>query len=57
MFYKLKITRENNPPKTVIASGNNAQQAIKNVASDLRTEGVTDAKGIEIISQVQSLRD
>jgi hypothetical protein len=56
VFYKVKVSRENNPPKTVIASGSNAQQAIKAVASGLRSEGITDAKGIEIIGQISSLR-
>jgi len=56
-FYKVRVSRESNPPKTVIASGNNAQQAIKNAASDLRAEGITDAKGIEIVGQANSLRD
>lgn len=57
MFYKIKVSRESNPPKTVIASGNNAQQAIKAAASDLRAEGITDARGIEVISQFNDLRD
>jgi len=57
VFYKVKVSRESNPPKTVIASGNNAQQAIKNAASDLRAEGITDARGIEVISQFNDLRD
>jgi len=57
VFYKVKVSRESNPPKTVIASGNNAQQAIKAAASVLRAEGITDAKGIEIVGQVNSLRD
>ena len=56
-FYKVKISRESNPPKTVIASGSNAQQAIKNAASGLRAEGITDARGIEVISQFNYLRD
>jgi len=57
VFYKIKVSRESNPPKTVIASGNNAQQAIKAAASDLRAEGITDARGIEVISQFNDLRD
>ena len=57
MYFKVKVLRESNPPKTIIASGNNCQQAIKAAAADLRAEGITDARGIEIISQVNNLRD
>jgi len=57
LYYKVKILRCYNSPKILIVTAKNSQQAIRAAAADLRSEGVTDARGIEIISQVKSLRD
>lgn len=56
-FYKVKILRCYNTPKILIVTAKNSQQAIRAAAADLRAEGVTDARGIDVIGQVKSLRD
>lgn len=56
-FYKVKILRCYNSPKMLVVSAKNSQQAVRAAAADLRAEGVTDARGIEVIGQVESLRD
>lgn len=55
-YYKVKILRCYNPPKTVIVTAKNSQQAVRAAAADLRVEGITDARGVEVIGQVKSLR-
>ncbi|MEG4329085.1 hypothetical protein Q5688_27725 [Microcoleus sp. herbarium5] len=55
-FYKVKILRCYNTPKILIVTAKNSQQAIRAAAADLRNEGVTDARGIEVIGQVKSLK-
>lgn len=56
-YYKVKILRCYNTPKILILTAKNSQQAVRAAAADLRAEGVTDARGIEVIGQVKSLRD
>ncbi|MEG4419404.1 hypothetical protein QUA70_12445 [Microcoleus sp. LAD1_D5] len=55
-FYKVKILRCYNSPKILIVTATNSQQAIRAAAAELRDEGVTDARGIEVMGQVKSLR-
>ncbi|MEG4251090.1 hypothetical protein [Microcoleus sp. Pol10D4] len=55
-YYKVKILRCYNSPKILMVTAKNSQQAIRAAAADLRAEGVTDARGIEVIGQVKSLR-
>jgi hypothetical protein len=55
-YYKVKISRCYNSPKVVIVTAKNCQQAVRAAAVDLRAEGITDARGIEVIGQVKSLR-
>ncbi|MEG3859190.1 hypothetical protein [Microcoleus sp. herbarium12] len=56
MFYKVKVTRCFNTPKVIVVSGKTSQQAIRSAAISLRDEGITDARAIEVIGQVNSLR-
>lgn len=56
-FYKVKISRCYNTPKIVIVTAKNPQQAVRAAAAGLREEGVTDARGVEVIGQVKSLRN
>lgn len=55
-YYKIKILRCYNTPKILIVTAKNSQQAVRAAAADLRAEGVTDARGVEVIGQVKSLR-
>ncbi|MEG4579350.1 hypothetical protein QUA71_06905 [Microcoleus sp. MON1_C5] len=55
--YKIKVLRCYNSPKILTVTASNSQQAIRAAAADLRNEGVTDARGLEVIGQVKSLRD
>ena len=56
LYYKVKILRCYNSPKMLIVTAKNSQQAVRAAAADLRAEGVTDARGIEVIGQVKNLR-
>jgi hypothetical protein len=56
-FYKVKVQRESNTPRVFNVVANKSQDAVLAAAQSLREEGITDAKGIEIIGQIQSLRD
>lgn len=56
-FYKVKIRRCCNSPKILIVQADKNQNAICAVAAQLREEGITDARAIEVIGQVKSLRD
>ncbi|MEG4917783.1 hypothetical protein [Microcoleus sp. B7-D4] len=56
-FYKVKVQREYNTPRVFNVVANKSQDAVLAAAQSLREEGITDAKGIEIIGQIQSLRD
>lgn len=56
-YYKVKIVRCYNTPKILIVTAKNSQGAVRATAADLRVEGITDARGIEVIGQVNNLRD
>jgi hypothetical protein len=56
-FYKVKVRRECNTTRTFNVVANKSQEAILAAALQLRDEGVADAKGIEVIAQINSLRD
>jgi len=56
-FYKVKIRRECNTTRTFNVTANKSQEALLAAALQLRDEGVVDAKGIEILGQISSLRD
>jgi hypothetical protein len=56
-FYKVKVQRESNSPKVFNVTASKSQDAVVVAAQSLRDEGITDAKGIEIIGQINSLRD
>ena len=55
-YYKVQVRRVSNPPKTFNVSASNGQSAISAAPLQLREEGITDARAIEVIGQVQSLR-
>ena len=56
-FYKVKVQRESNSPKVFNVTASKSQDAVVVASQSLRDEGITDAKGIEIIGQINSLRD
>jgi len=57
-FFKVKVQREFcQAPRTFNVVASKSQEAIQAAALQLREEGITDAKGIEVMGQVQSLRD
>ncbi|MEG4035281.1 hypothetical protein QUA03_15775 [Microcoleus sp. S36b_A4] len=56
-FYKVKVQRESNTPRVFNVNAKKSQDAVLVAAQSLREEGITDAKGIEVIGQVNSLRD
>jgi hypothetical protein len=56
-FYKVQVKRESNTPRVFNVVATKSQDAVVVAAQSLRDEGITDAKGIEIIGQINSLRD
>lgn len=56
-FFKVRVQRESNSPKVFNVVASKSQDAVVVAAKSLREEGITDAKGIEIIGQINSLRD
>jgi hypothetical protein len=56
-FYKVKVRRECNTTRTFNVTANKSQEALLAAALQLRDEGVADAKGIEVLGQINSLRD
>lgn len=56
-YFKVRIQRESNTPKQFNVSAAKSQDAVLVAAQSLRDEGITDAKGIEILGQISSLRD
>jgi hypothetical protein len=56
-FYKVQVKREYNTPRVFNVTAKKSQDAVLVAAKSLRDEGITDAKGIEVIGQVNSLRD
>jgi uncharacterized protein YutE (UPF0331/DUF86 family) len=55
-YYKVQVNRQSNAPKVIVVKALRPQEALTKVASELRDEGVTDAKAIEVISQVAGFR-
>jgi hypothetical protein len=56
-YFKVKIQRECKTTRTFNVTANKSQEALLAAALQLRDEGVADAKGIEVIGQINSLRD
>ena len=56
-YFKVQVKRESNSPKVFNVFANKSQDAVVVAAQSLRDEGITDAKGIEIVGQISSLRD
>lgn len=56
-FYKVKVNRECNTTRTFNVVAARPQEALQAAALQLRDEGVADAKAIEVIGQINSLRD
>ena len=56
-FYKVQVKREYNAPRVFNVVANKSQDAVVAAAQSLREEGITDAKGIEVVGQINSLRD
>lgn len=56
-FYKIQVKRQNNTPRIFNVTANKTQDAIRVAALSLRDEGITDARSIEVMGQVNSLRD
>lgn len=56
-FYKVKVQRESRTTRTFNVVATRPQQALQAAALQLRDEGVADAKSIEVIGQISSLRD
>ena len=56
-FFKVKVQRECNTTRHFNVVAARPQEALQAAALQLRDEGVADAKGIEVIGKIQSLRD
>jgi len=57
-FYKVKVQREFcKTPRVFNVVAAKPQEALQAAAVQLRDEGVTDAMAIEVMRQVQSLRE
>ena len=56
-YFKVRVQRENNTPRTFNVVASKSQDAVVVASESLRDEGITDAKGIEIVGQINSLRD
>lgn len=56
-YFKVKIQRECKTTRTFNVTANKSQEALLAAALQLRDEGVADAKGIEVIGKINSLRD
>jgi hypothetical protein len=56
-FFKVKVQRECNTTRTFNVVGTRPQEALQAAALQLRDEGVADAKSIEVIGKINSLRD
>jgi hypothetical protein len=55
-FYKIRILRCKNTPSYHVVPASKSQDAVRLAAVELRQWGITDARAIEVICQVQSLR-
>lgn len=56
-FYKVKVRRECKSVRHFNVSAGKMQDAIVAAALQLRDEGVCDARSIEVVGQIDSLRD
>jgi hypothetical protein len=56
-YFKVKTRRECNTTRTFNVTANKSHEALLAAALQLREEGVADAKAIEVLGQIQSLRD
>ena len=56
-YFKVKVRRECNTTRTFNVTADKSQEALLAAALQLRDEGVADAKGIEVLGQINSLRD
>ncbi|MEG4589085.1 hypothetical protein QUA54_28295 [Microcoleus sp. MOSTC5] len=56
-FFKVKVQRECNTTRHFNVVATRPQEALQAAALQLRDEGVADAKSIEVIGQISSLRD
>lgn len=56
-FYKVQVKRESKTPRHFNVVAVRPQQALQAAAKQLRDEGVTDAIAIEVVGQINSLRD
>ena len=56
-YFKVRVQRESNTPRTFNVVASKSQDAVVMASKSLRGEGITDAKGIEIVGQINSLRD
>jgi hypothetical protein len=56
-FYKVKVRRECKVTRTFNVVASKSQEAIQAAALQLRDEGVADAVAIEVVGQINSLRD
>ncbi|MCC3437507.1 MULTISPECIES: hypothetical protein [unclassified Microcoleus] len=55
--WTVKVSRKYNPDRTVVAYGESAPAVEANVIKSLREDyGIWDARAIEVIGQVKSLR-
>lgn len=54
-YYKVQVKRLSNTPKYIVTAPK-FQDAIRVAALSLREEGIIDARAIEVIGQVSSLR-
>jgi hypothetical protein len=55
-YYKIRVLRCKNSPSEHIVSALKSQDAIRISVMALRDWGITDARAIEIVGQVKSLR-
>ena len=56
--WTVRIFRKYNPDRTVVAYGETAAAVEVSVAKSLREDyGISDARAIEVIGQIQSLRE
>ena len=56
-YFKVRVQRENNTPRTFNVVASKSQDAVVVESESLRDEGIADAKGVEVVGQVNSLRD
>ena len=56
--WTVRIFRKYNPDRTVVAYGRTAAEVEVSVAKSLREDyGISDARAVEVVGQVQSLRE